>query len=59
VTLTAGPISAAEKIASSHRSGGALQAEQDLPPQPPAAMQNETAGWVKSIHETRNGELFG
>jgi dihydrolipoamide dehydrogenase len=24
-----------------------------------AVMQNETAGWVKSIHETRNGELLG
>jgi dihydrolipoamide dehydrogenase len=24
-----------------------------------AIMQNETAGWVKSIHETRNGELLG
>jgi dihydrolipoyl dehydrogenase len=22
-------------------------------------MQNETVGWVKSIHETRNGELLG
>lgn len=22
-------------------------------------MQNETAGWVKSIHETRKGELVG
>lgn len=24
-----------------------------------AVMQNETVGWVKSIHETRNGELLG
>jgi len=24
-----------------------------------AVMQNETNGWVKSIHETRNGELLG
>src|ERR671929_1963266 len=24
-----------------------------------AVMQNETAGWVKSIHETRYGELLG
>lgn len=24
-----------------------------------AVMQNETAGWVKSIHETRNGKLLG
>jgi dihydrolipoamide dehydrogenase len=24
-----------------------------------AVMQNETAGWVKSIHETRTGELLG
>jgi dihydrolipoamide dehydrogenase len=24
-----------------------------------AVMQNETAGWVKSIHETRNSELLG
>jgi pyruvate/2-oxoglutarate dehydrogenase complex dihydrolipoamide dehydrogenase (E3) component len=22
-------------------------------------MQNETAGWVKSIHDIRNGELLG
>ena len=24
-----------------------------------AVMQNETVGWVKSIHETRYGELLG
>jgi dihydrolipoamide dehydrogenase len=24
-----------------------------------AVMQNETTGWVKSIHETRYGELLG
>ena len=24
-----------------------------------AVMRNETAGWVKSIHETRNGQLLG
>ena len=24
-----------------------------------AVMQNETSGWVKSIHETRYGELLG
>jgi dihydrolipoamide dehydrogenase len=24
-----------------------------------AVMQNETAGWVKSIHETRHGRLLG
>jgi dihydrolipoamide dehydrogenase len=24
-----------------------------------AAMQNETVGWVKSIHETRSGKLIG
>jgi pyruvate/2-oxoglutarate dehydrogenase complex dihydrolipoamide dehydrogenase (E3) component len=24
-----------------------------------AVMQNEQAGWVKSIHETRGGEMLG